>query len=80
MMTTRSSLQITQLLAGWARGERTALDELTPLIYNELHRIAHRYMRRERQGHTLQTSALINEAYIRLMTGNGCRHSIRTRP
>ncbi len=66
-MAARTTDQITQLLAGWGRGDPAALDELTPLIYNELHRIAHRYMRRERPGHTLQTSALINEAYIRLI-------------
>ncbi len=66
-MTARTTEQITQLLAGWERGDAAALDELTPLIYDELHRIAHRYMRRERPGHTLQTSALINEAYIRLI-------------
>jgi RNA polymerase sigma factor (TIGR02999 family) len=66
-MTARTTEQITQLLAGWAHGNPAALDELTPIVYNELHRIAHRYMRRERPGHTLQTSALINEAYIRLI-------------
>jgi RNA polymerase sigma-70 factor, ECF subfamily len=66
-MAIRTTEQITQLLAGWGRGERTALDQVTPLIYKELHRIAHRYMRRERPGHTLQTSALINEAYLRLI-------------
>jgi RNA polymerase sigma factor (TIGR02999 family) len=66
-MTARTTEQITQLLAGWAHGNPAALDELTPIVFNELHRIAHRYMRRERPGHTLQTSALINEAYIRLI-------------
>jgi RNA polymerase sigma factor (TIGR02999 family) len=67
MMAVRTTQQITQLLAGWGRGDPVALDKLTPLVYNELHRIAHRYMRREPPGHTLQTSALINEAYIRLI-------------
>jgi RNA polymerase sigma factor (TIGR02999 family) len=67
MMTSQISKQITQLLAGWERGDPDALNELTPVVYNELHRIAHRYMRRERPGHTLQTSDLINEAYIRLI-------------
>ncbi len=66
-MAARTTDQITRLLAGWGRGDPAALDELTPLIYDELHRIAHRYMQRERPGHTLQTSALINEAYIRLI-------------
>ncbi len=66
-MTSAITEQITQLLAGWERGEQGALDQLTPLVYDELHRIAHRCMRRERPGHVLQTSALINEAYIRLI-------------
>jgi RNA polymerase sigma-70 factor, ECF subfamily len=66
-MATPTTEQITRLLAGWCRGDRAALDELTPLVYDELHRIAHRYMRREKPGHTLQTSALINETYLRLI-------------
>ncbi len=66
-MAVRTTEQISRLLAGWEQGNVAALDELTPLIYDELHRIAHRYMRRERPGHTLQTSALINEAYVRLI-------------
>ncbi len=66
-MAARTTDQITQLLARWVRGDSAALAELTPLIYNELHRIAHGYMRRERPGHTLQTSALLNEAFIRLI-------------
>ncbi len=66
-MTSLNSKQITQLLAGWERGDPDALNELTPVVYSALHRIAHRYMRRERPGHTLQTSALINEAFIRLI-------------
>ncbi len=66
-MTSAITEQVTQLLAGWERGEQGALDQLTPLVYDELHRIAHRCMRRERPGHVLQTSALINEAYIRLI-------------
>lgn len=59
--------QITQLLAEWSEGNQSALDELYPLVYGELHRLAHRYMSRERKGHTLQTTALINEAYVRLV-------------
>jgi len=59
--------QITQLLAEWSDGNQSALDELYPLVYNELHRLARRYMSRERKGHTLQTTALINEAYVRLV-------------
>src|SRR5207249_11854073 len=50
----------------WQQGDRSALERLTPLIYDELRRIAHRYVRRERNGHTLQTTALVNEAYLRL--------------
>jgi len=59
--------EITQLLQVWGDGDNQALEKLTPLLYKELHRMAHRYMRQERSGHTLQTTALINEAYIRLM-------------
>ena len=59
--------EITQLLAEWREGNQSALDELYPLVYAELHRLARRYMSRERQGHTLQTTALINEAYVRLV-------------
>ena len=59
--------QITQLLAEWSDGNQAALDELYPLVYNELHRLARRYMSRERKGHTLQATALINEAYVRLV-------------
>jgi RNA polymerase sigma factor (TIGR02999 family) len=58
---------ITQLLAQWREGNQSALDELFPLVYDELHRLARRYMSRERKGHTLQTTALINEAYVRLV-------------
>jgi len=58
---------VTQLLIKWGNGDKAALDELTPLVYAELRRLAKRYMARERQDHTLQTSALINEAYVRLI-------------
>jgi len=58
---------ITQLLAEWSEGNQAALDKLYPLVYNELRRLAHGYLRRERKGHTLQTTALINEAYLRLV-------------
>src|SRR2546421_12569867 len=57
---------LTELLDDWQQGDRTALERLTPLIYDELRRIAHRYVRRERNGHTLETTALVNEAYLRL--------------
>ncbi len=62
-----SPTQVTFLLRAWRDGDQAALDKLTPIVYSELHRIAHRYMQRERADHTLQTSALVNEAYIRLV-------------
>jgi RNA polymerase sigma-70 factor, ECF subfamily len=62
-----SSQSVTQLLLDWRNGDQTALDRLMPLVYEELRRIAGHYMRNERQGHTLQTSALVNEAYLRLV-------------
>jgi len=62
-----SSKEITELLVAWGNGNRAALDKLTPLVYDELHRLAHQYMRKERPGHTLQTSALLNEAFVRLV-------------
>jgi RNA polymerase sigma-70 factor, ECF subfamily len=61
-----SPQQVTRLLAAWGGGDRAALDELMPLVYEELRRLARRCMNRERAGHTLQTSALVNEAYLRL--------------
>ena len=59
-------MQITQLLRDWSEGNQAALDELMPLVYDELRRQASRYLRKERQGHTLQTTALIHEAYLKL--------------
>lgn len=59
--------EITELLHAWSGGDGDALEKLTPLIYDELHRIARRYMRRERGEHTLQTTALVNEAYLKLI-------------
>ena len=59
--------QITQMLVDWSSGDQAALDRLTPLVHGELHRLAHHYMNRERGGHTLQTSALVNEAFLRLV-------------
>jgi RNA polymerase sigma-70 factor, ECF subfamily len=61
-----TSSQITQLLAKWSDGDQSALEELTPLVYDELRRIAHHYMAGARPDHTLQTTALVNEAYLRL--------------
>lgn len=67
---TPSPNEVTQLLKDWTGGNQAALDRLTPLVYEELHRLAHRYMRREDPGHVLQTSALVNEAYLRLIDQN----------
>jgi RNA polymerase sigma-70 factor, ECF subfamily len=61
-----ATLELTGLLEDWKQGDPTALQKLTPLIYDELRRIAHRYAHRERNGHTLETTALVNEAYLRL--------------
>jgi RNA polymerase sigma-70 factor, ECF subfamily len=59
--------EVTQLLRAWGNGDHRALDELTPLVESELHRLAHRYMSRENPGHTLQTTALVNEVYLKLV-------------
>jgi len=58
---------VTQLLAAWSNGDRSAIDKLLPLVRDELHQLAHRYMSRERPDHTLQTTALVNEAYLKLI-------------
>ena len=62
--------EVTRLLQAWCRGEQSAFDKFMPLVYAELHRLAHIYMVRESPGHTLQTSALLNEAYLRLIDAN----------
>src|SRR5689334_18884782 len=67
MSTGLNSNEISSLLAAWAGGDQSAAQGLTAIVYEELRRLAHYYMRRERQGHTLQTTALVNEAYIRLV-------------
>ena len=59
--------QVTQLLIAWGNGDQAALEQLLPLVYEELHRLARQYMRHERKDNTLQTSALVNEAYLRLV-------------
>jgi len=59
--------QVTELLLAWSQGQSTALDELMPLVHKELKRLAHHYMAGQRPGHTLQTTALVNEAYLRLV-------------
>jgi RNA polymerase sigma-70 factor, ECF subfamily len=58
------------LLQAWRGGDESAFEKLMPIVYDELHRLAHRYMARERVGHTLQTTALVNEAYLRLIGAN----------
>lgn len=67
LMTEQAHHEVTQLLQAWRGGERAALDRLVPLVEAELRRLAHIYMMRERPGHTLQTNALVNEAYLRLI-------------
>lgn len=70
--------ELTQLLRNWGEGDRGALEELLPLVHAELRRLARRHMNREGAGHTLQTSALINEAYIKLAEGRGAAWQDRT--
>ena len=62
-----SQNEVTQLLVAWSNGDQVARDELMSVVYQELHRLAHKYMRRESPDHTLQTSALVNEAFLRLV-------------
>ena len=69
-MTGPSPSEITQLLHAWRGGDQLALEQLTAVVYHELHRMAQRYMSRERGGHTLQTTALIGEVYVRLVKAN----------
>lgn len=59
--------EVTELLQDWSEGDESALERLMPIVYDELHRMAHQHMRREKPGHILQTSALINEAYLRMV-------------
>ena len=70
---TSSPEEMTQLLVAWSNGDQSALDRLVPLVHEELHRLAHRYMGREHSGHTLQTTALVNEAYLRLIDAGNVR-------
>jgi len=77
-MTQASSNEVTQLLIDWSNGDKAALDKLMPLIYGELRQLAHRYMSRERPGNTLQTTALVNEAYVRLINRKNVHWQNRT--
>ena len=72
-MTTHSPKEITRLLLAWGEGDESALAALTPMVEAELRRRAHNYMRGERAGHTLQTTALVNEAYLRLVDSRNVR-------
>ena len=76
-MTTPSPQEVTALLVDWSKGDQAALDKLMPLVHQELHRLAHHYMRMERRGQTLQTTALINEAYLRLIDQQNVRWQYR---
>jgi len=67
-MSQPSPHEITELLVAWGSGDESALNRLMPIVYDELRRLAHRYMSHERPGHTLQTTALVNEAYLRLVS------------
>jgi RNA polymerase sigma factor (TIGR02999 family) len=69
-MATRSSEGITQLLEKWSKGDEKALDQLIPLVYDELHRLAEGYLRRERREHTLQPTALVNELFLKFFDQN----------
>ena len=69
-MTAHSTAEITEMLLAWNNGDQAAFDRLTPLVSKELHRLAKHYMRHERPGHTLQATALVNEAYLRLIDGS----------
>jgi RNA polymerase sigma-70 factor (ECF subfamily) len=72
-LTAAASGPVTQLLVAWTNGNRAALEELIPVVYPELRRIAARYLRRERVGHTLQPTALVHEAYVKLIDQDRAR-------
>lgn len=76
-MTEASPQEVTQLLAAWSDGDEAALAQLVPIIQAELRRLARHYLKRERPGHTLQTSALVNEAYVRLINWKTARFESR---
>lgn len=72
-----STLDVTTLLARWSSGDAGALEQLTPIVYDELRRIARRHLARERKDHTLQSTALVHEAYLRLIGGSGSEYHNR---
>ena len=77
-MSQTASQDITQLLLAWGDGDKQALDKLMPFVYDELRRLAKNYMRNQRSDHTLQTTALVNEAYLRLIDSSQVRWQNRT--
>ena len=77
-MPQNSDVQPTELLRAWSQGDESARERLIPLLYGELHRLARRYMRQERPDHTLQATALVNEAYLRLIDVNRVEWQNRT--
>ena len=74
----QSSQDVTKLLQAWQQGDADALERLLPLVYDELRRVARAHLRRERPGHTLQATALVHEAYLRLVGGGGTTPRNRT--
>jgi RNA polymerase sigma factor (TIGR02999 family) len=72
-----STIDVTTLLARWSSGDPEALEQLTPIVYDELRRIARRHLARERKDHTLQSTALVHEAYLRLIGGSGSEYHNR---
>lgn len=78
MTPSSSPAQVTQLLMAWSEGDQSALETLTPLVHEELRRLAHHYMKGERPGHTLQTTALVNEAYLKLIDQKRVKFKNRT--
>ena len=77
-MTTAPPHEVTQLLIDWSNGSQAALDRLMPLVDRELHQLAHHYMRRENAGHTPQTTALVNEVYLKLIDQKNVHWKNRT--
>jgi RNA polymerase sigma factor (TIGR02999 family) len=73
----KAQLDVTKLLLAWSEGDSSALEQLTPVVYRELHRLARHYIEQERPGHTLQTTALVHEAYLRLVDVNRMHWSNR---
>ncbi|MEK6288398.1 MAG: sigma-70 family RNA polymerase sigma factor [Acidobacteriota bacterium] len=72
-MSIPSTQEVTEMLVAWSNGDKSALERLIPLVHDELHRLAHRYMNQEGPGHMLQTTALVNEAYLRLVDSSHVR-------